>query len=156
MHWTRALKARRPRFGRTYLLLIVSMALAALPLSLLLGVVVGSLSHDPGMGAGFALAGLVLLPVLAGVVSLVLGPFYLAWLDVLLRPSPPYFRWPYLVFVISPGVPGIALLALVGTFGGPAFPAAHVGFPSLIYTLEVVIGGWIFAWALSEFQTPAA
>jgi hypothetical protein len=156
MHWTRALKARRPRFGRAYLLLIVSMALAALPLSLLLGVVVGSLSHDPGMGAGFALAGLVLLPVIAGVVTLVVGPFYLAWLDVLLRPSPPYFRWPYLVFVISPGVPGIALLALVGTFGGPAFPAVHVGLPSLMYTFEVVVGGWMFACFLPEIEPSKA
>ena len=131
-------------------LLVVSMVLAVLPLSIILGVAIGYSLRDPTAGAATVFGALALLPVPVVLVSAVVGPFYLAWQDVLLRPTPPYFRLAYWVFVIAPGIPGILFFTMMAVDQGPAYPGAHLGIPSIIYEVEVIVGGWICARLLAK------
>ena len=141
MNWLRNLLYRRPDFGEAWGILVSAMMLAATPFAVLIGILDGVDRRDALGGLSTAL--FILISVAA--VSALVGPFYLAWRDVLLKPTPPYFRTAYVVFVIGPGVPWIVLLALIAVVGGPAYPIAHLGFLSIVYEVEVVIGGWVCA-----------
>ncbi len=131
-------------------ILVVSMVVAVLPASVIPGVAIGYGLRDPTAGVATVLGALALLPVLVVLVTVGVGPFYLAWQDVLLRPTPPYFRPAYWVFVIAPGIPGILFFTMMALDQGPAYPGAHLGIPSIIYEVEVIVGGWIYARLLAK------
>ena len=141
----RHLLNRRPDFGKAWGILVGAMLLATLPLAIILGVVFALSLHEPAAALAIAAAVIVWTPIPVAIVSAAVGPFYLAWRDVLLKPTPPYFRTAYVLVVIGPGIPGILLLALVAVVGGPAYPIFHLGILSIIYEVEVIIGGWICA-----------
>ena len=67
-----------------------------------------------------------------------------------LRPTPPYCRLAYWEFVIAPGIPGILFLTMMVPDQGPAYPGAHLGIPSIIHEVEVIVGGWIYARLLAN------
>ena len=145
MSWLPKLLNRRPDFGDAWGILVGAMLLATLPLAIILGVIMGLWVQDWTAGLDTMAGVLFGAPIPIAIVSAAVGPFYLGWRDVLLKPTPPYFRTAYVVFVIGPGIPWILLLALVAVVGGPAYPILHLGVLSIIYVVEVIIGGWICA-----------